>query len=184
MSINAKAALPEEEEKYNRHSLSQVAAQMSLSSWSEQMRHALLNHVECARSPHWECCGTRFREYQTIRNLHKCSVHGCANTHLEVHHLVPVHMLYRLGEVALELQFRNLMLLCREHHFALGHANDWSAVNTYLERGTLHEPVAPHLAELRNDTWINEPVVRALLKKVKSRVRPGKPVPPDCPFVW
>lgn len=43
---------------------------------------------------------------------------------LEVHHKVPVHVDGRL-----ELDPRNLVTLCRVHHFWLGHLGDWQSWN-------------------------------------------------------
>lgn len=50
-----------------------------------------------------------------------CEACGGHNN-LNVHHCVPYHL-----NLGLELDPRNLITLCRLHHFDLGHLGDWKA---------------------------------------------------------
>lgn len=72
------------------------------------------------RSPKWPALRAHF-----IRG--KCC-QGCEATRdLEAHHVVPYHI-----DPSRELDENNLICLCRECHFQLGHLRDWSASNPYV----------------------------------------------------
>ena len=47
---------------------------------------------------------------------------------LQVHHIIPRHI-----DKSLELEWGNLITLCRECHFRFGHFLDWKKYNRYIE---------------------------------------------------
>lgn len=67
--------------------------------------------------------GKRSNQWQSVRNefvkLHpRCEACG-SNFELNVHHITPFH-----EKPELELDMENLITLCREHHFRIGHDPD------------------------------------------------------------
>lgn len=67
--------------------------------------------------------GWRKLRNQHIRAHPRCAV--CETTaKVEAHHIVPVHV-----DPSLEMDFTNLITLCRPHHFTFGHLCDWRAHN-------------------------------------------------------
>jgi len=70
------------------------------------------------RSPHWGAVRDRWVKTNPI-----CA--GCASRKtLEVHHIEPFYL-----RPELELSEQNLLTLCRECHFQIGHLRDWSVFN-------------------------------------------------------
>ena len=68
-----------------------------------------------ARSVHWQTVRNHY-----IKKFPKCAVCGTMEN-LNVHHVVPFS---EAGGKALELDESNLITLCREHHFTIGHDPD------------------------------------------------------------
>lgn len=72
------------------------------------------------RSPQWR----HFRERFLTVN---CLCEGCGTgANLEAHHLIPYSQ-----EPDLELEWSNLLAMCRECHFQIGHLRDWGLVNPH-----------------------------------------------------
>ena len=69
---------------------------------SSQWRRVRNDFVDA--NPFCELCGTR--------------------KELEVHHIQPVHLFPKF-----ELEWWNLITLCRDHHFEWGHLGDWRSYN-------------------------------------------------------
>jgi hypothetical protein len=79
-------------------------------------------------SPLTTYSGPRSGGWATVRNRHvethpRCEACG-TDKELNVHHLQPFHV-----HPELELDPKNLITLCRAHHFWLGHRGDWSNEN-------------------------------------------------------
>lgn len=70
------------------------------------------------RSPKWERVSRDFIE----RNP-ECAACSCRE-HLETHHVLPYHL-----HPELELVESNFIVLCREHHFRIGHKSNWQESN-------------------------------------------------------
>jgi hypothetical protein len=72
------------------------------------------------RSSHW----STFR----INFLRGRSCSGCDSTReLEAHHIVPFHI-----DPDRELDVDNLIPLCRECHYQIGHLRDWQTANPHV----------------------------------------------------
>jgi hypothetical protein len=69
------------------------------------------------RSPGWESLSVELRH-------NACCAFCAKTTNLEVHHVVPFHL-----KPALELDRRNLVVLCRWCHFVVGHFGRWDQFN-------------------------------------------------------
>lgn len=73
------------------------------------------------RSPGWD----RVRD-EHIQKHPSCA--GCGiRFRLEAHHIVPFH-----SRPDLELDPNNLITLCRDCHWHIGHLRDWSLANPYV----------------------------------------------------
>lgn len=73
------------------------------------------------RSPGWD----KVRD-EHIRKQPSCS--GCGiSFRLEAHHILPFHV-----RPELELDPDNLITLCRDCHWNLGHLRDWALYNPYV----------------------------------------------------
>ena len=67
-------------------------------------------------SPYWDECRNDFL-------VEHPSCAACGTTkHLAVHHVKPID-----ADLFRECDFTNLITLCAEHHFRLGHGRDWMA---------------------------------------------------------
>ena len=74
-----------------------------------------------------------------------CGKHVKYAKGLQVHHIIPFHVVIALGRPELELDERNLMTLCeneegvetQDHHLLLGHFNDWESFNYIVEQDSL-----------------------------------------------
>src|SRR5690349_4051301 len=78
------------------------------------------------RSPLWPQVEKRVREHA------KCVT--CANDQeLQVHHIVPFHLCHLVYRGDLELDERNLLVLCEEnakdHHLLIGHLGNFESYN-------------------------------------------------------
>lgn len=141
------------------------------------------NNFDNERSPHWESCANWFRTFKRQHGQFKCSFAGCEEEeHLDAHHLVPVKM-WRVmrgtndgGTIDLELSFRNLMLLCHEHHLRVGHLGDWHKVNERLVQGKLIIP-SNDFSEYRDGGWVEEndleQVIQYRKQVMKTKKHPG-----------
>ena len=75
---------------------------------------------EGPRSPHWSAVRDHFVA------LHpNCAACG-ATQDLNVHHIIPFAV-----DPRLELDTSNLIVLCREHHFVIGHHRNWKFSNVH-----------------------------------------------------
>ncbi len=74
------------------------------------------------RNPKW--WGVR-TTHITVYN--KCKVCSTQKS-LDVHHIIPVSV-----DPSLELNFDNLVTLCRHHHFYIGHKGNWNDFNINVE---------------------------------------------------
>jgi 5-methylcytosine-specific restriction protein A len=77
--------------------------------------------------------GERSSKWPAVRNyfvkLHP-ACEACGTTEsLNVHHIIPFH-----ERPELELDLANLITLCRDHHFSLGHFRNWSKYNPNVRR--------------------------------------------------
>jgi 5-methylcytosine-specific restriction protein A len=75
----------------------------------------------------------RSSKWPAVRN-HFVKLHpvceACGSTEsLNVHHVIPFH-----ERPDLELAMGNLITLCRDHHFTLGHFRNWSKSNPNVRR--------------------------------------------------
>jgi len=70
------------------------------------------------RSPLWRSVRRNFMLHKTCAVCRK-------GTGLEAHHVVP----FWLGGRELELDPDNLIALCRRHHYAWGHLENWKSIN-------------------------------------------------------
>ena len=92
------------------------------------MTHRLLKHVQDVargtapfgklRSPHWSTVERKFKA-----TFPSCAVCDTLKK-VEVHHKKPFHL-----HPDLELDPRNLISLCREHHQWFGHLGDYKCSN-------------------------------------------------------
>lgn len=72
------------------------------------------------RSSKWSAVRRAF-----VKSNPYCAACGTAKE-LEVHHLVPFHL-----DASRELDPTNLLTLCNECHFFIGHLKDWTSCNPY-----------------------------------------------------
>jgi hypothetical protein len=80
-------------------------------------------NTEPSRSPQWEGVRTKF-----IAKHPSCFCCGNLKNN-DVHHLIPFHVLGILKHPELELDPRNLVTLCLEHHLHVGHLGDFKNLN-------------------------------------------------------
>lgn len=73
---------------------------------------------EAPRSPTWQHVRGQF-----VREHPRCEACG-TDKNLNVHHIKPFHT-----NPELELDTSNLITLCRDHHFKIGHLSNWSKSN-------------------------------------------------------
>lgn len=52
---------------------------------------------------------------------------------IRVHHIWPFHLVYMIGRPDLEFDQRNLLTLCDDHHFLLGHLGSWASFNPHVK---------------------------------------------------
>ena len=75
------------------------------------------------RSPHWHAV-----QHQTVKEHPYCA--ACGSTEdLNVHHKLPFHV-----RPDLEVTPSNLIVLCRVHHFDLGHLRNWNKWNPNVQQ--------------------------------------------------
>ena len=91
------------------------------------------------RHPLWQSCRDNF-----VKNK-KCSV-CCSDKDLEVHHKKPVHEYPEL-----ELEEKNLVVLCSRCHFFIGHLYNYATYNDDVDNAILY--------------------FRLLIKRAKARLR-------------
>lgn len=75
------------------------------------------------RSPHWPALRRAWLEKHGV-----CAACGTKDE-LEVHHRRPVHFWPEL-----ELDVANMITLCREHHYGIGHCISWDHFNPHVDR--------------------------------------------------
>lgn len=90
------------------------------------------------RSSRWKTARTKFRRAHPF--CEACGP-GVKRVHLEVHHVVPYHLCVLLGRGDLELDPRNLCVLCEDdyfdHHLLVGHLSDFSSTNPIVRESAL-----------------------------------------------
>ena len=89
----------------------------SLSKYQDTGKVDILYGAE-ERSSHWPTVRKHFVESHPF-----CACCG-SNDNLNVHHITPFHI-----DPALELDPNNLISLCRNCHFRIGHKNNWKNSN-------------------------------------------------------
>lgn len=76
---------------------------------------------------------SRSGQWPKVRKEHLLIEPGCAvcgkKDDVEVHHVLPFHK-----EPALELDPDNLITLCRDHHFFVGHLLSWKSWNVDVRK--------------------------------------------------
>lgn len=83
--------------------------------WATVMHHFKDNEYDDGHG-HWECFNDGIN-----RSVCRC----CGSSkNLNVHHIKPFHL-----DPALECDPTNLVTLCREHHFNIGHKGNWKGEN-------------------------------------------------------
>jgi hypothetical protein len=96
-------------------------------------------HHEPPRSPHWPAVE------RTVLHLHPyCACCGAAKADkgLQVHHHLPFHYCIALGRPDLEIDPRNLIVLCEtehndpepNHHLLLGHLGNFKSDNVHVDQ--------------------------------------------------
>ena len=87
---------------------------------------AVAKQHQVKRSPHW---GTVCKNHLEMQPACIC---GCT-VELQVHHIIPFHLVILLGRPDLELDHRNLVTVCacpkHEHHLLFGHLDDYASYN-------------------------------------------------------
>lgn len=91
--------------------------------WVEGTLRELEKTWGTERSPHW---ATTRKEF--IKENNVCASCGC-KAGLNVHHKEPFHI-----KPELELDPNNLITLCRDHHFFIGHLMDQKSYNVDVEK--------------------------------------------------
>ena len=89
-----------------------------------------------ARSAKWPAA----ERAHVARSPH-CTACRRPGLRVEVHHIFPFHFCVCLGRADLELDERNLVTLCPEHHLLLGHFDDYESMNLRVRgeaRGRFH----------------------------------------------
>jgi len=77
----------------------------------------------------------RSKDWRRVRKEHLrkhpfCAVCG-TKKRLEAHHCIPYHI-----DKSLELDPKNLITLCRKHHFLFGHLNFWASWNVDVKNNS------------------------------------------------
>ena len=86
------------------------------------------------RSSHWMTARKMFLDLEVnkIKVNQFCSVCGKKGSILkpiELHHIIP----FSIDKIK-ELEFSNLISVCKEHHFFVAHLNSWRSYNLDIER--------------------------------------------------
>jgi hypothetical protein len=107
------------------------------------------------RSPHWKTVRTTFRRAHPFCDA--CGP-GSPRVHLEVHHVIPYHLCALLGRPDLELDPRNLVVLCEDegfdHHLLVGHLGDFQTSNPIV-RESVSTFFGATVAQIRIDArWV------------------------------
>lgn len=126
-------------------------------------------HGVGARSPKWPAA-----ERLSLRNQKFCDVCGVAmdpKIKVQVHHVIPYHFCILLGRPDLELDQRNLIVLCEteagapspNHHLRVGHSGDFQSSNINVRND------ASKFFRMDEATIEKNPLY---LENVKNRLKP------------
>jgi hypothetical protein len=130
---------------------------------------AAAQHGVGARSPKWPAA-----EKLALKTQHYCDVCGLAmdpKVKLQVHHVIPYHFCVLLGRPDLELDQRNLIVLCEteegapapNHHLLVGHSGDFQSSNINVRKD------APVFFRMDEATIKKNP---HYLENIKGRLKP------------
>lgn len=89
------------------------------SHWPTVMHHFRNNEFYSEGSQRWV-------SFNDGIDRSRCRCCG-SQENLNVHHIVPFH-----NDPSLECNYRNLVTLCRDHHFHIGHHNNWKNSNPHV----------------------------------------------------
>ncbi len=93
--------------------------------WDRLLRSAG-QYWGAARSPKWSAVRKAF-----VKSNPYCSACGTTRE-LEVHHIIPFHI-----DSSRELDTANLLTLCQDCHFYIGHLKDWNRYNPQVRDDAL-----------------------------------------------
>ena len=93
--------------------------------WDRLLRSAG-QYWGAARSPKWSAVRKAF-----VKSNPYCSACGTTRE-LEVHHIIPFHI-----DASRELDNANLLTLCQDCHFYIGHLKDWNRYNPQVRDDAL-----------------------------------------------
>jgi 5-methylcytosine-specific restriction endonuclease McrA len=93
--------------------------------WDRLLRSAG-QYWGAARSPKWSAVRKAF-----VKSNPYCSACGTTRE-LEVHHIIPFHI-----DASRELDTANLLTLCQDCHFYIGHLKDWNRHNPQVRDDAL-----------------------------------------------
>jgi 5-methylcytosine-specific restriction endonuclease McrA len=93
--------------------------------WDRLLRSAG-QYWGAARSPKWSAVRKAF-----VKSNPYCSACGTTRE-LEVHHIIPFHI-----DASRELDTANLLTLCSDCHFYIGHLKDWNRYNPQVRDDAL-----------------------------------------------
>jgi len=93
--------------------------------WDRLLRSAG-QYWGAARSPKWSAVRKAF-----VKSNPYCSACGTTRE-LEVHHIIPFHI-----DASRELDTTNLLTLCQDCHFYIGHLKDWNRYNPQVRDDAL-----------------------------------------------
>lgn len=70
-----------------------------------------------------------------------------------VHHIYPFHLCRALDRADLEYDSRNLVTLCYDHHWVLGHFADWGTYNPHVKHLALRFYARPIRDVMADAEW-------------------------------
>lgn len=109
------------------------------------------------RSPKWPTVRKKF-----LKKVPACAC-GCT-VDLEAHHVIPFHFCILLGRPDLELDERNLIVLCdcpqHQHHLLIGHLDDFKTSNPKVREDALQYSKSDHVLIKTSQAWLDEKQAR------------------------
>ena len=109
------------------------------------------------RSVHWE---STEREFRAVNKLCPCG----SDDDLNVHHIFPFHLYPQF-----ELEWWNLITLCRKHHYEFGHNEDWKAFNPFVV-----DDMKAQALRIQKRFYRRQRILAPYIEKTKQR-KTGKP---------
>jgi len=105
-----------------------------------------------------------------------------------VHHIYPFHICRALDRPDLEYDHRNLVTLCKDHHWVLGHFTEWDCYNPYVKHLALRFFARPIKDVLNDPEWYRFRDERRLdirflspekIEELRTRLQEKFPPKPD-----